>query len=450
MSGYWTAEEDAAFRAAADGVGAAIPAEDGDDPRTSLSPTPAVLAADGAPSANGKRAISFISAASVKPERVRWVWEKRIPLGSLTILAGQQGLGKSTLTLELAARASRGELEGDLYGERCSSLVVTLEDHVASVVIPRLRAAGADLERIRIVGVKAADGLDALVSLPEDIPGLEAGALEHQARLVIVDPIVATLAGSIDAHKDHSVRRALAPLAKAAERCGFAALAIMHLSKANADDLLTRVSGSVAFTAAARSVLVFARHPDDPDNDEGNERVIVHAKSNVSPKQAALACLIEPRMLGAADGKPISTSQLVITGECAVTADDLARRGNDERAALDEAVESLADQLADGEWQEYQALRTALVKGAGISVRTLQRAADRLGVERERRGFPSRSCWRLVAVVPTQSCQAVAPLDGTTVDVNNGGGFLASTAAVMPDAELGTTAGWRDHLEMTP
>jgi hypothetical protein len=443
MSRYWTAEEDAAFRAAADGGGAA--ATPGDVPDL-----PGVLAAHVSLSANGKRTINFVSAASVKPQEVRWVWEQRVPLGCLTILAGQQGLGKSTLTLELAARASRGELDGDLYGGPCSSLVVTLEDHVASVVVPRLKAAGADLERIRIVGVKAADGLDALVSLPEDIAGLEEGALAYQARLVIVDPIVATLSGSIDAHKDHSVRRALAPLAQAAERCGFAALAIMHLSKANADDLLTRVSGSVGFTAAARSVLVFARHPDDPDNDEGNQRVIVHAKSNVSPKQAALACVIEPRMVGAPGGKPISTSRLVITGECAVTADDLARRGNDERAALDEAVESLADLLADGDWQEYQTVRTALVKGAGISIRTLQRAAERLGVERERRGFPSRSCWRLLTVVPTQSCQPLAPLDGTTANVNNHGEFLAGLVAVVPDADLGTTGAWGDQLEMTP
>jgi hypothetical protein len=46
--------------------------------------------------------------ADVKPEAVRWLWPGRIPAGKLTILSGDPGLGKSFLTVDLAARVSRG------------------------------------------------------------------------------------------------------------------------------------------------------------------------------------------------------------------------------------------------------------------------------------------------------------------------------------------------------
>ena len=50
------------------------------------------------------------SFAEIQPERINWLWEPRIPFGSLTVLAGDPGVGKSTLTAELAARASNGDL----------------------------------------------------------------------------------------------------------------------------------------------------------------------------------------------------------------------------------------------------------------------------------------------------------------------------------------------------
>ncbi len=46
--------------------------------------------------------------ADVVPEQVPWLWPPRIALGKLTLLAGDPGLGKSFLTLDLAARISVG------------------------------------------------------------------------------------------------------------------------------------------------------------------------------------------------------------------------------------------------------------------------------------------------------------------------------------------------------
>ena len=50
------------------------------------------------------RSLEAESFAEIRAERTRWLWEGRIPLGTATLLVGREKLGKSTLTIELAAR----------------------------------------------------------------------------------------------------------------------------------------------------------------------------------------------------------------------------------------------------------------------------------------------------------------------------------------------------------
>jgi hypothetical protein len=164
-------------------------------------------------------------ARDITPEPVRFAWAERFPLGALALVAGEGGLGKSTLLVEQHARASRGELEGELEGEPAPSLIITSEDHAASVVIPRLIVAGADLDLVGVVGINAG-GAGGLVTFPDDLPALEERIRETGARLLSIDPVVAALSGQVDSHKDHSIRRVLGPLALLAERCNVAVVGV--------------------------------------------------------------------------------------------------------------------------------------------------------------------------------------------------------------------------------
>ena len=56
----------------------------------------------------------LVKASSVRAKRLRWAWEGRIPLGTVGLMIGYEGLGKSVLTTEITARLTRGELPGDL------------------------------------------------------------------------------------------------------------------------------------------------------------------------------------------------------------------------------------------------------------------------------------------------------------------------------------------------
>ena len=89
-------------------------------------------------------------------------------------------LGKSTLLAEQHARLSRGELAGECYGRPTASLIITSEDHAASVIRPRLQAAGADLDRAHVVTIEE-DGVGGLVTFPDDLPMVEQAIGEYGA-----------------------------------------------------------------------------------------------------------------------------------------------------------------------------------------------------------------------------------------------------------------------------
>jgi hypothetical protein len=359
-----------------------------------------------------RRIVTLTKASAVKPEVVQWAWQDRVPLRALTIIAGEPGLGKSTATIHLGAQISRGVLEGSLYGKPAPVLYVTLEDHLASVVRPRLEGAGADLDRVHFIRVTV-EAREELVTLPFDIAAIEERAICIGARLLVVDPIVATLDRSLDSHRDQSVRRALAPLAQFAERANLAVVGVMHLSKQQGTDLLNRVSGSVAFGAAARSVLVLAHYPEDPDGELGHNRVLVPAKANWGRYAPSLRCRIDTATVDTSNG-PSEQSVLTIIGECDTTGADLMSKR--EPGELEDATEFLEALLSDGEWHERRKVKVA-ADARCLAWRTVERAKVKLGVEHRREGFPSVTRWRLQAA-PTTVTPPLAQQDGR--DCKNG------------------------------
>jgi hypothetical protein len=418
------------------------------------------VAADGRAHLNGKgeRRIGVRKASEIAPERVRFLWEERWPQGAQALVAGEGGLGKSTLLVEQHARLSRGELPGELYGTPASSLIITSEDHVASVVVPRLLAAGADLERVGIVGVEV-DGVGGgLVTLPDDLPALERRIEEAEAKLVSIDPVVGALSGEIDSHKDHSIRRVLAPLAQLAERHDIAVVGVIHMNKSAVSDLLNRVSGSKGFVNAARSVLVFARDPGDLDGDEGYQRVIVHGKSNwgrLAPTLAARveSCDLSPDVTGT--GEVIRTSRLVVTGESDVTRADITNRPTDDGVEKkDLARHWLLERLGTDVWHDSGAIKTE-GEAASHKLRTIERAFAELAGEGsgdlKSGGFPRRTYWKVHSRANPFGATGEAEPGGTgengLAEANPGSGDSQSRQPSMLGGTDGPEVDWDDEIE---
>jgi putative DNA primase/helicase len=232
------------------------------------------------------------SFGDVQSESVRWLWNQRIPLGKLTIFAGDPGKGKSLVTVDIAARLSRGALFPD--GARCTlgdTIFLSAEDDAADTIRPRLDAAEADVSRIhrvKAVRVMLGDGGtgESVFSLERDIEKLDdAIGKIPDTKLLVIDPVSAYM-GKVDTHRDAEIRRVLAPLVDLASRRRVAAVGVMHLKKADTSALL-RVGGSIGFVAAARVVWGFGEDPDTPDT-----RIMVAVKNNLAPLGNGLAYAI--------------------------------------------------------------------------------------------------------------------------------------------------------------
>ena len=214
------------------------------------------------------------TASTVTPKQVRWLWEPRIPLGKLTILAGAAGQGKSQTTTMLAALTSKGAAAGDLLHTCGDVLMVSAEDDFEDTVVPRLIAAGAQLERVH--GLDMQEEIDGIkypssVSLPGDAARIHQLARDLQVKLVALDPVSGLLDEDHSAISNQQVRRALAPIKAMAEDVGCAVVAVMHTNKANGTNALARIADSGAFTAFARSVMFMAR-PVGPRRERGSRR----------------------------------------------------------------------------------------------------------------------------------------------------------------------------------
>lgn len=233
------------------------------------------------------RVVTRRAAREVAIMETDWLWAGRIPVGMLTLLAGRESIGKSTIALDLAARLTRGALVGRFEGMPRGVGVVAGEDSFAHVIKARLVAAGADDSRVFEVSASTPHGHD-MVSMPEDINALGALCRDADVSLLIVDPLMSVINSALDTHKDRDVRRALDPLVHFASESGVAVLGLIHVNKSTSGDALNSIMGSRAFSAVARSVLYAIEDPD-----EENVYVLGHAKSNLGPRQASVRYAIE-------------------------------------------------------------------------------------------------------------------------------------------------------------
>ena len=301
---------------------------------------------------------------------MEWLWPGRVPQGGLTVLAGEPGLGKSLLSLWLASRLSRGELGGT----PAASLFLTAEDSREHTVLPRPVAAGAELEHV-VFPPPENDGLERSISLPDDIGYLRQLMVKAAVRLVVFDPLMAYLPAKVNSWHDQSVRGALAPLAALAQEQGAAVLLVAHLNKGQNADPLRRLGGSIGLAAAARSVLLLARDPDDPEGATGAMRVLAQAKSNLGLLEPSLGYRIKPASLA----NDVTTAYLEAAGASRFSAAELlALNETEARSKLREAEALLRAELEDGP-RPVSELRAAALE-LGISITTLDRAKKKLGV----------------------------------------------------------------------
>jgi len=333
--------------------------------------------------------VNLLSLARVVPAGVEWLWPGRIPAGKMSLLAGDPGRGKSLLSLDIAARVSRGLAWPDAPQGAPAPMgrVVLLspEDNLADTVRPRLDAAGADpaaVVEMRMDG-RGEFASGRVFSLARNLDALEQAVVAFKnVRLVVVDPVTAFL-GRLMAQRDGDVHGLLVGLSGIAERTGAAILAITHLSRKGAASVLYRVAGSPAFGAAARTVWAVTADLDDPER-----HLFVPVKNNLSAQGTGLAF-----RLVAPPGGPSVPRLAWEEGPVAVSAAEalgaMAPAPWEGRAA----AAWLRVVLADGPLACQAIARRA--QAAGVSWAAVRRAKGLLGVVPYSTGYQDRWMWRL-------------------------------------------------------
>lgn len=327
--------------------------------------------------------------SEVQPRAVSWLKPGLIPLRAITLVAGVGGLGKSTWLAGVAAETSRGDL---LDGAPGDVILVSFEDPAAEMLRPRVEAANGDLSRIHELYFDGGD-LEQ-VTLPRDLQELEACVRDVNARLVVIDPVVASIDVTLDAHRDQHVRHVLRSLRRVAEDASSAVVIVGHLNKAPSTDAYIKVANSVAFWNASRSVVLFTE-------DEASEdlRLVAQRKANWSRMHSVERYRVEeivlPDALDPATGKPITTSRMsfVEVAEDVNGADVLAPPRTAGKTGTAETFLKVA--LADGEWHQSAALKDKAKALLDVSEPTVKRAAEEIGVENKREGWPAKTWWRL-------------------------------------------------------
>lgn len=366
------------------------------------------------PSECAEKAVVVLKAASdLKAVPIDWIWPGWIAGGKLHIVGGQPGTGKTSLAMAMAATVSSGGHWPDGRWSPVGNVVIwSGEDDPADTLVPRLRAAGADLARVFFVQ----DVQEGDERRPFD-PARDLGALRERiaalanVKLIIVDPIVSAVGG--DSHKNAETRRGLAPIVELAAKVGAALIGITHFTKGTAGrEPIERITGSLAFGALARVVMIAAKEADQDDGTTGR-RIFARAKSNIGPDEGGFTYRLDQVPMPGDDRiiASIATFGDAIEGTARdmLAAAEAQQDADGEGGALAEARDFLRDALSFGP-VPVKKLQTA-ARDAGQAWATVRRAQQALGITPRKAGMDGGWTWALASEdahanpkVPTPNC----------------------------------------------
>ena len=322
--------------------------------------------------------------SKVSAEPVCWLWPGWIPEGSVTVLDGDPGVGKTLITLDLAARVSTGHTmpDGQSGPVEPAAVVLVTGDDVTRTVMPCLDVLGADMTRIDYL---PRDG----DRLPTDADfGAIFGAVRAaDARLVVLDPLLSIMSPSGASCTDQELRSTLAKLARVAARTRAAVLVTRDLYGEKEDHLLERGDG-IRNISGVWTRLVAGPNPAD------NRRSVL--RRIASDRSTTSVALLQFAMAVNATGVPSiawSTPPHAHESSCRLT-----RRRRQGRPALDAAVKLLRELLADGPMFVAEVAQAA--DSAGMKMPTVRRAKSQLEVESKKQRQPGSDIQAWMWVLP--------------------------------------------------
>lgn len=337
---------------------------------------------------NGERRLIFRSMDQVETREIEWLWYPWLAYGELVIMEGDPGLGKSYVMQVISRCVCDGlklptEHKGD-QPRQGKVLYCDLENSADTVTKKRLEWAGLKKESNFIqmeepFSMADDDVLDELLEF-----------IERERPTMVVFDTLNNYLGAADAFKGHEVAQVFQRFRDIARRFNCCVVVLRHLTKSSKEKALYRGTGSIQFTGLARIVITVGQSPTDSET-----RVMAVTKINIAKPPRALEFIVE----GVHDPKDRDKSKFIWGDFVDLSADDIvsvpAKKENSEK---EDAIAFLELQLEDGPCELTKLERMA--ESRGVSLRTLHRAADDLGVIKKSKGFgkDKRAYWSLPGV----------------------------------------------------
>jgi putative DNA primase/helicase len=323
-----------------------------------------------------------VCAADIEPEHVEWLVDQSFPLGMLAVIGGQPGLGKSQISINLAAGVTTGVgLPGTgVFKDLGSVIILANEDDAARTIRPRLDAAGADITKVHIVEGVAREGADVdMFQLDQDIADLRERTLQiGDVKLIIIDPPSAYLGTKVDSYKESDVRGVLMPLGRLAQETGAMILLIVHLNKRIDGGAQQRFSGSTAWTAAPRVGFMVAEDPLT------KQRFMLPVKNNIGDDKLGYQYHIAEKLIQYG-GQTFKSSYIVWDQPTNRSVSELLTPPKASKVTVvDHAKSFLEDELANGPLPVEKII--SLAKAAGISWPSVNRAKSDMPISSSKVG----------------------------------------------------------------
>ena len=194
-------------------------------------------------------------ATDLKPAaQPRWLARDRIPRAAVTLLVGDEGIGKSLLWVWVVAAVTTGKplpAFGIPAREPSPVIIVITEDAWQDTVLPRLQVAGADLNMIRVICTEE-DGSGSPV-FPRDV--FLIAEADPKAALIVVDAWLDTVSAGLSVRDPQQARQALHPFKEVATKTDAAVLLLCHTNRVTSASARDRYGATGELRKKARMTL---------------------------------------------------------------------------------------------------------------------------------------------------------------------------------------------------
>lgn len=326
------------------------------------------------------RRLKVTLGTNVKTRKVEWLKPDWIPRSAITLLAGREGFGKSTIAVAWVAEQTQ-------LGHYV--IYIHTEDSREHTVAPRLKAAGADMSKVLFIDVETETSDSGTITLPFDNGALEKIVEQYKVTFMVLDAATSSMSSEISGKDDRQVRQFLEPLAQMAARQNMVVLGLVHFGKRDGADSGKLILGSIAWSQVARSVLSLAW------DDENEHLVLTNTKGNLATRVRSEALQIVSKTVDTEDG-PTEVGAVAWLGETNQDARDLLS-GDDRDDDRSEVEAVVVDYLESQGGSAAAGDVLKATRAAGLSDNAVKKSRKKIGVTTRKAGMGAGWVWTLNA-----------------------------------------------------